>query len=237
MNASRKLEEIVSWRLMTELWRRFPNHFDLIEAHPCSGQYDCLVLMTKDGNSTFAIDVNRDGGSVHIHKNAFGLDGGMVTHSDWMNRMLGDSPKAFIDNIANETRLPQSNKLPSSTPATIIYRYISEFLAHSITRIENWACLNGFNDSSGYGGGVRKHFFDKFPAFCDAKVLRECSSRHGRYEYSYWFLVRNSMPVLCLDTNGRLFRTNGASYDLKAMYKKRRRVWSLIAETAIDVLP
>ena len=58
---------------MTELWRRFPKQFDLIEAHPCSGQYDCLVLTTKTEPSEFAIDVNRGGGSVHIHKDAFGF--------------------------------------------------------------------------------------------------------------------------------------------------------------------
>jgi hypothetical protein len=222
---------------MTELWRRFPNHFDLIEAHPSGGLSDCLVLMTKTENPTFAIDVNRGGGSVHIHKHAFGVDGDMIIHSDWMSKMLGETPKNYIDEIANETRLAQPDKLPSSTPTTITYRYISDFLTHSVSRVETWYCLNGFNDSSGHVGGVRDQLFKQFPALHDRDVLRQCPPRHGHYEYNYWFLVRNGDPVLCLDTNGRLFSTNGECYDLKSLYEQKRRIWPLIYETAGNVLP
>jgi hypothetical protein len=237
MNKSRKLEEIVSWRLMTELWRRFPKHFDLIEAHPCSGQYDCLVLMTKGENPTFAIDVNRGGGSVHIHKNAFDLGSRMVTHSDWTGELLGKSPRRFIDSIANETGLNQPCKLPASTPATIAYRYIADFLTHSVSTLDSWTCLNGFNDSSGYDGGVRDSLFRKFPSLHDREVLEQCSGKYGYCEYSYWFLVKNGDPMLCVDINGRLFRPNGEFYDLKIVYKKERRIWPLIHQTAGDMLP
>lgn len=33
VNMGWQLEEILSWRFMTELWRYFPHRFDLIEAH------------------------------------------------------------------------------------------------------------------------------------------------------------------------------------------------------------
>ena len=74
-----QIDEILSWRFITEFWRRFPHDFTLIEAHPGGGMYDCLVLLTKGKDSQFAIDVNRGGGSVHIHKSAFGLGNEIIS--------------------------------------------------------------------------------------------------------------------------------------------------------------
>jgi hypothetical protein len=122
METNRQLEEIMSWRFITEFWRRFPNRFYLIEAHPGGGQYDCLVLLAKGKNPKFAIDVNRGGGSVHIHKNAFGLGDDITLHSDWLSRMLQPTPAKFLNEIAQEARLVPPKQLPASTPVTIVYR-------------------------------------------------------------------------------------------------------------------
>ena len=237
MLAGQKIEEIFSWRLMAEIWRRYPKQFDLIEAHPGGGQYDCLVLLTKGQKPRFAIDVNRGGGSVHIHRDALGLVGDMTLYSDWMERMTGASPSGFLDDIANEARLVIPKKLPASTPATLTYRYISDFLAHSISRLENWECRNGFEDTSGYGGGVRQSFFKQFPLLRKETALRHGSPILGKYEYNFWFLLKNGDPVLCLDTSGMVFRLDGACHDLVNLYRHYRRIWPLISETALDILP
>ena len=237
VNQSRKLEEIMSWRLTTELWRRSPKQFDLIEAHPCTGQYDCLVLMTKGKNPTFGIDVNREGGSVHVHKDAFGSNG-MPMYSDWLSRMLDGDPTRLLDEICKEARIDVPSKLPPSTPATITYRYIADFLSHSINRKEKWYCLNGYCDSSGMlGCYVRKELFDKFPGLQDRRLLEECPERQGVYEYSYWFLIKDGEPELCLDINGRLFKKNGESHDLFGLYKKTKSIWAVISKTAGETLP
>jgi hypothetical protein len=236
MNTNLQLEEIVSWRFVTELWRRWPTHFDLIEIHPGGGQYDCLALRTRGHKPANAIDVNR-GGSVHINKDAFGLDGGMSTHSNWMERMLGPSPGGFLDDIAHDVRLTIPKKRPVSTPATLTYRYISDFLTHSIGRLENWQCRNGFEDTSGYGGGVRREYFEQFPMLRKEDTLRHGTPICGCHEFNFWFLLKDEKPVLCLDTSGRLFRRDGACHDLPSLYKRDRRIWPLICETALDVMP
>lgn len=235
--SNRQLEEIVSWRFVTELWRRFPERFDLIEAHPGGGQYDCLALLTKGQNPAIAIDVGRGGGSVHIHKDALGLDGDMLMYSDWMQRMLGHEPDRYLDDIAHETRLTVPKKLPASTPATLTYRYISDFLTHSICRLGNWECRNGFNDSSGYGGGVRHQLFEQFPLLGEENTIRHGSPIIGEHAYNFWFLLKDEKPVLCLDTSGRVFRQDGICHDLPGLYKRSRRIWPLICETALDILP
>ena len=58
-----------------------------------------------------------------------------------------------------------------------------------------------------------------------------------QYEYNFWFLLKNETPVLCLDTSGMAYRTDGTSYDVGRMYKGKRRIWPLIFEVAGDVLP
>ena len=85
MKDIRQLEEVLSWRIVTELWRRFPSDFTLIEAHPGGGQSDCLMLVINGPVKQFAIDVNRDGGSMHICKEAFGLGDDTTLISDSVN--------------------------------------------------------------------------------------------------------------------------------------------------------
>jgi hypothetical protein len=53
----------------------------------------------------------------------------------------------------------------------------------------------------------------------------------------YWFLLRNGQPQACLDTDGRLHKTNGEVHDLMAIYNKFKRIWPMIAEVALDMLP
>ena len=230
METNQWLVEIVSWRFVTELWRRWPKHFDLIEMHPGGGQYDCLALRTKGEHSETVIDVNR-GGSVHTHI------GEMRNYSDWLERMLGRTPTTFLDEIANGARLPIPKKRPPSTPATLTYRYISDFLTHSVGRLENWQCRNGFEDTSGYGGGVRRHFFEQFPLLRKEDTIGHGTPICGCHEFNFWFLLKDEKPVLCLDTSGRLFRRDGACHDLPSLYKHDRRIWPLICETALDILP
>ena len=234
---SRQLEEILSWRFITEFWRRFPKSFYLIEAHPCSGQYDCLVLMTKGKNPQFAIDVNRGGGSIHIHENAFGLGDDITLHSDWLSRMLQPTPAKFLDEIAQAVRLVPPKKLPTSTPETIVYRFISDFLTHAMGRLDKWECRNGYLDTSEYGGGKRANLFEKFPSLRKEENLRNIEPFFGEYEYNFWFLLKNDLPFLCLDKSGIVHRRDGSSIDLGHLYEGNRKIWPLIFEVARDILP
>ncbi len=231
MNADQQITEIVSWRFVTELWRQWPKRFDLIEMHSGGGQYDCLALRTRGRDSATLIDVIR-GGSVHVHI------AGERSYPDWMARMLGPSPKIFLDEIADEARLPKAKKLPASTPATLTYRYIADFLPHSVGRLEKWQCRNGFEDSSGFVGcRVRRELFEQFPLLKKQDVVRYGTPIMEEYSYNFWFLLKDEAPVLCLDTSGRLFRNDGTCHDLPSLYQRDRRIWSLICETALDVLP
>lgn len=239
MDVSRQLEEVLSWRFITEFYRRYPKRFRLIEAHPGGGQYDCLVLIieSKEGKPAFAIDVNR-GGSVHVHHHAFGNSSSdnIDLLGNWVELMLND-PRRLLDEVARKAGLALPKKLPASTPAIISYRFITEFLTHSIGRLETWHCRNGFFDTSeAFGGGRQEKYFRKFPSLTE-KELRLTNPFFDFYEYNFWFLLKGGEPVLCLDTLGRAHDLSGHMTDLTKEYKKHRKIWPLITNVASDLLP
>lgn len=231
MIASRQLEEVLSWRLVTEIWRRFPNRYSLIETHPGGGQYDCLCLIEIDHNFRSVLDVNRSGGSVHVHH-------GREPQSwpEWSECMLAD-PRHFLDAIGDAIGIAAPCSLPKSTATTISFRYACEFLTHTIGRLETWECRNGFCDTSGYGGGKREAWFNPFPGIGVAQPPKRLVDGRLDSACCYWFLLRNSKPILCIDTDGRLYKLNGDVHDLVAIYANYKRIWPVITETALDLLP
>lgn len=230
MQPNRQLDEALSWRLITELWRRFPDRFALLETHPGGGQYDCLSLAEYNQGLCSILDINR-AGSVHVH---FGRN--PQSWSNWTDRMLADS-SSFLDDIETAIGLIHSMPLPSSTPTTIAIRFVCEFLTHTLGRLEHWECRNGFCDTSGYGGGKREAFFSCFPGIATEPRPKTFADGNLKQAYLYWFILKSGEPLLCLDTDGRLYKKNGEVHDLAAIYGKYKRVWPMIAEVAIELLP
>ncbi len=225
-----QLHEALSWRLLTELWRRFPDRYVLIEMHPGGGQYDCLSLAECRNGLRSVIDVNR-GGSVHLHQ---GIK--PQSWSDWTHRMLSDA-NGFIDEIEMAIGLTHPKPLPHSTTATITFRFICDFLTHSIGRLEQWECRNGFCDTSGHGGGKREEFFKFFPQLPINLPTSEFANSRIDSAYLYWLLIKNGEPQACLTIDGKLYRINDEVHDLVSIYSKYRRIWPMIAEVALDLLP
>lgn len=231
MTQCQQLDEALSWRLVTELWRRFPDRYCLIETHPGGGQHDCLSLIKFADGLQSVLDVNRGGGRVHVH-----VGQSPQSWQEWADRMLTE-PGQFLDEIETAIGISPLKTLPKSTPTTICFRYICEFLTHAIGRLERWECRNGFQDTSGYGDGKLESWFNRFPGIETRQPPKRLADGKLDVAYSYWFLVNNEEPVLCLDTDGRVYTLGGDLHDLVAIYAKRKRLWPVIAETAIALLP
>jgi hypothetical protein len=231
VETNRQLEEALSWRLVTELWRRFPNRFFLIETHPGGGQYDCLSLIERNEDFHGVFDVNRSGGSAHLHQGRT-----PQSWSDWVDRMLSD-PRGFLDDVGKAYGLAAPKSLPKSTPSTISFRYACEILTHAVGRLEYWECRNGFCDTSGWQGGKQDSWFACFPAIANTTPPKVLEKRGMDGAYGYWFLLKDSTPVLCFDIEARLYKLDGNIYDLAVLYDGHERIWPVIAETAMDLLP
>ena len=109
--------------------------------------------------------------------------------------------------------------------------------AHTVGRLETWECRNGFCDTSGYGGGKQETWFNSFPSIEAEQPPKRLADGRLDAAYCYWFFLKISEPVLCIDTSGRLYKLNGDVHHLVSSYAEHKRIWPLITETALDLLP
>lgn len=225
---NKQLIEIASWRIVSELYRRYPGRFKVIETHPGGGLYDCLTLV--DGRTQIA-DFNRQG-RLHVF-NRFDGNRRLIPPFDLWNKMIESVDlKDLLDNISKMMGLPiPTSSLPSSTNTTLVYRFISSFLTHATFGKNKWECRNGCRDTSGYGGGVSKDF-DMFVGA--QKQIREIFPDDilGQPAYRFWFLRKNDVPVLCLETSGLVWLKEEKPYKLMELYQKNRRIWPIINKLA-----
>lgn len=230
MNSGRQLKEILSWRLATELWRRYPDRFFLIETHPGGGQYDCLSLIEMEEGLSSVLSINREG-SLHL---TYGRTPGVWP--DWSERMATD-PGFFLDELSDCLGMDVPQPLPQSSPSTIAFRFICEFLTHATGRLNHWECRNGFLDTSGWACGRHDDWFDCFPALKNPDHPKRMIHGELDPDCCYWFLLKDMLPRLCIDIGGGLYNPEGETYDLVAIYSRHKRIWPVIAETAIQLLP
>lgn len=150
--------------------------------------------------------------------------------------MLAD-PRHFLDEVCDAIGIEAPQKLPTSTPTTISFRYICEFVTHAVGRLEQWECRNGVCDTSGYIGGKQESWFASFPAIQADRLAKPLANGRLAPEYGYWFLLKNTESKLCVDVDGQLYTRDGQAHDLASIYAKHKRVWPLIAATALELLP
>jgi len=228
---SSQLKEIASWRIVSELVRRYPDKFTVIETHPGGGQYDCLALYMK--SKVHIADCNR-AGSLHIFNT---VDGKQVNYSRsiWDDIIASDNPKKILDDISKRINLKIPAKLPSSTKATLVYRFIAEILTTAAFGVKKWTCRNGMFDSSSEGLMVRKDF-QKFPLANNRLKVRLPVDIYEEPGYRFWFIRINEDPVLCLETTGTAWDRKNKTYELMDIYKKDRKIWSVIHTVAGHLL-
>jgi len=231
-NVSPQLKEIASWRIVSELARRYPDKFTIIETHPGGGQYDCLSLYIK--NKIHIADFNRKG-SLHIFNT---VNGKQVNYSRsiWDVIIASEDLKQILDDICSRIKLKIPAKLPSSTKSILVYRFIAELLTHAAFGIKEWSCKNGMHDSSGSEGLMIKDDFKKFPGAKNRLAVRLPDDVLREAGYRFWFIRINDAPVLCLETTGTVWDLKGNTYDLMELYKKDRKIWSVIHTVAGNLL-
>lgn len=214
----------------------------MVELSQTFGQYDCLSLNTVDGIGI--ADLNRVG-RFHTHNqlrdnqdsNSPAKSGKGVAWDIWPEALAAADLTKLVDSICHRIGLEVPAKLPPSTPIVLVYRFITEFLSRTAFARDHWECRSGFYDSSGGSGGVCSRFFAAFPAAEERRRVRSEEPWPENPAYRFWFILRNSEPVLCLETTGTIWNLAGDSLDIPKTYKLQRRLWPLITEIAGDLLP
>ena len=217
--------EVASWALVSELVRRAPQRLRVMETHPGGGMYDCLAVL--DGLHHVS-DLNRNG-SLHIRGWLDGHPGESVTMDVWPRLAAGENPRSILDEWCRYLHLAVPVPLPAGTPASLTYRMIAACCKQTIFDGWTWRCVNGFLDTSGWGGGVRDKLFARFP---DAQArLRTAIPGDVLQQpaYRFWFLERDGEPRVCLETTGTAWLPDGSSLDLVAEYRRHRNVHATAA--------
>lgn len=233
-----QLIENLSWRVVCEIMRRYPDRFFPLELHPGGGLYDCLALCTGEGVQV--MHFNRVG-QLHIFAVCRGKEwhkaGGPVESIDYEQELKRDvSSRALIDRVCRAMGLRVPTQLPKGTASVMMARYISAFLAHTTFGRDRWRFLNGMCDTSGYGTGSREEYFAAISK--TQKALGEVRPDNLRCfdaPYHFWFLLRNGEPRLCLSLDGRLWDCRSTEWDLMEEYTRLdRNLWRLVVQTAGD---
>ena len=172
----------------------------------------CYSFTARDFHSV--LDVNWGGGSVHVHRGR-----NPQSWPEWAERMLAD-PRSCLDSAGDVIGLAA----PKSMPTIISLRYISKFLTHTVGRLETWKCRNGFCDTSGYGGGKQETWFNSFPSIEAEQPPKRLADGRLQAAYCYWFFLKKSEPVLCIDTDGHLYKMNGDVHHLVASDAEHKRI-------------
>lgn len=226
---NRQTVEIASWRIVSELFRRYPDEYQLIETHPCSGQYDCLTLIRR---KECVASFNRLGSFT-----VFGPNGKFDQMDIW--RLMGEQDNVInvLDNVCRMLDLEIPKGLPASNPQTVTFRFVSAFLSHSIFGKDKWECRNGYLDTAGMETCGPRKDFEHFP-FLNEQLRNHSSQGHLSHPaYEFWFLRKNHKPQMCLNVAGKAWLPKGEEFNLVKQYKTGKGIWSVVGKVAGHLLP
>ncbi|MBT3630430.1 MAG: hypothetical protein HN525_03790 [Candidatus Marinimicrobia bacterium] len=209
---SRQLLEAASWRIATELVRRYPHELYIYETHPAI--YDCLSIFNVRGEHL--ADFNR-WGSFHSHINESTVDGW-----DIWSLMVGEADKLNILNrLCDTLQLQGVSKLPQSNDRVKTYRFISDWLALKSFGVEEYRCRN----ASYYQGEYREYssnrYFDHFPEAKERVRFEHEYDHHENHASRFWFLMKSQTPIACLESTGSFWGIDGFNADISKVDIRR----------------
>lgn len=178
-----KLQQVVTWRIVTELLRRYDDDGRLLvwQLHPGGGQYNCLSLFwrNEDQNPKHDLisnghicDFNMAGGRFHLFNTitaAYANEKKQMNEPyDYMRAYLaGGDPKALVDTVARKIGFPLNAKSSTTTPRILAFRLLAELLERLAFKREQLEICNGWHDSSGYEGSYVRQELLALPHVAD----------------------------------------------------------------------
>jgi hypothetical protein len=240
VDPDRQLTEIASWHLVTELCRRHPVAFEVIEAHPSGGQSDCLALYTQEAGISAVF--NRPG-SFAVFKNFENEDDTPGDSEIWKKMIsYGVNQKTLLEEVERKLALPAPSKLPSTTRKVLSFRIMAAFLRLTAFSLEIREWRNGYHDTSGFGGGRNDKYFNLFPQLKER--LRESKPTDPLNEpsYRFWFLIdepwTSESALVCIENTAYVHYRDGTTKDLMASYKElNRNVYAVMATHLLQFAP
>lgn len=188
--------EVLSWLVIAAL---LEGHAELgvVETHPGQpGTFDCLSVFDRTRLDRGPIlDINRNG-YAHIAP----LDGGAAEWRDFWDVCGEEGPVTIAGHLRARARLGQPAN-HDGPEAFIVGQIARRLLKLHVAGIGGrWECRNGVEDSS-LGDRRRIELFQQLPAAIE-RLAAAPPHPLGDQAFGFWFLLRDSVPVSCLDIYG-----------------------------------
>lgn len=213
--------ELASWHIATALSGRHPGRYRVIETHPGGGQYDCLSLYPADTRAPDQpIHINRVG-SIHL---AIGNPTSAI-RGVWERLAAVPDIEALIVQLEHQGAIRPAGP----TEPNAAHQLITTVLTATYTAGRPYQCLNGYADTSSYGGGIRQDLFDQIPGSTALLDDQQPDDFEGGPAYRCWFLGpaagpdESLRPTALVESTGHLIYNDGttgivtAGSDLRAL--------------------
>ena len=188
--------EVLSWLVVAAL---LEGHAELgvVETHPgAPGEYDCLSVYDRTRlDRGPLIDIDRNG-IAHLAP----LGGGAEEWPEFWAECSDDGPVAMAGRIRLRARLGAPHRHDGAEAFTVS-QIARRLLKLHVAGIDGrWECRSGVNDSSS-GSERRMDLFLQLPAAAE-RLAAAPPHPLGDSANGFWFLLRDGVPVSCLDTFG-----------------------------------
>lgn len=202
--------ENASWEAAARLTRRHPDLL-VIETHQGGGTADALTLFDRDRPDwSRCISLNREG-SAHISPFTDHAASTRMWPTIWA-AWIADPDHALVE-LESRAALPSPTTTPSVAAAC--HRLMADILTAAGDQ-SRWEWRNGMDDTSGYGGGVRDYHFSRFEGATARLGQSEPDDLYGEPAYRFWFLLKNSEAVACIETVGTLWTLSRDAHPIDA---------------------
>lgn len=204
----------MAWRVVVALSRSTNTKVLVRGAYDDESNYS-LVVHFRDFSSEDCIEIQRDVLTVQCGNSR-------RTYYDWIDRKNA-RPVAFINGLLEDLNVPilDDNATVAPTPELLSYQIISECLIQSVGSTHTWECRCGADNVY----GTRTHWFKDFPKIDLSKLAH---SSEAAPEQQFWFILRNSVPVICVSTKGTIFTPHSYAYQAENLLALDRSAWHLV---------
>jgi hypothetical protein len=214
---------------MTEITRRCPEELRLYDSHP--GGDLPVSLGVVDARGRLLVTLN-DAGLLRLLATWDGAGLG-ESRADFFSRDWGPgSFPTLVHALCDRLRIPSYKRLPPTTPAALVYRYLGSLLEQSAFSSRTWECRSGYLPRDGRGPAESPEFSDFPLARKRLRAEPEPILGDRRAAAGFWFLRVDGDPVLCAHEDGMVWDRDLNAADLVPNYAERHRIWPLVAETA-----
>lgn len=190
---ARAERELASWVIVADLLADHPD-LGVVETHPGHpGEYDCLSVYSRERlDRPPLLDLNRNG-AAHLAP----LSGGADTWVEVWDACAEYGPVEVARQLGERLGLGEP-VVHSGTEAETVGQLARRLVKLREARIDGfWECRNGIEDSSA-GPRRRLEWFEQVPAGIE-RLESAPEGVFGDAAYGFWFLLRDGVPVSCLD--------------------------------------